>query len=259
MILDEIIKIRLKQLEREKSEISEDKIKALAESSDKAVYDFAKNLKGDRLKLICEVKKASPSKGIISENFDPLNTALEYEKAGAAAISCLTEEHYFKGSNKYLESIANRVQIPVLRKDFIVDAYQIYHARVLGASAVLLIAAALDDNKLREFLKIAHYLGMKALVEVHDETELERAMRLDAEIIGINNRNLKTFEVTLDTTKRLINKIGRDKIKVSESGIKTNADMRELRSAGADAVLIGETLMRSDSIKDTFLSLTEGV
>lgn len=259
MILDDIIKIRLKQLEREKHEIPEDKIKALAESSDKAIYDFAKSLKGDRLKLICEVKKASPSKGIISENFDPLNTALEYEKSGAAAISCLTEEHYFKGSNKYLESITSTVQIPVLRKDFIVDKYQIYHARVLGASAVLLIAAALDDTKLSEFLKITHYLGMKALVEVHDETELERALKLDAEIIGINNRNLKTFEVTLDTTKRLIDKIGKDKIKVSESGIKTNADMRELRNVQADAVLIGETLMRSGSIKDTFLSLTEGV
>ena len=259
MILDEIIKIRFEQLEREKAEISEDKIKALAKVSDKAIYDFAKSLKGGRLKLICEVKKASPSKGIISENFDPINTAIEYEKAGAAAISCLTEEHYFKGSNKYLEEIASKVQIPVLRKDFIVDEYQIYHARVLGASAILLIAAALDDNKLSEFLKITHSLGMKALVEVHDEAELERVLKLDAEIIGVNNRNLKTFEVTLDTTKRLMNKIGNDKIKVSESGIKTNADMKELRSFGADAVLIGETLMRSDSIKDTFLSLTEGV
>lgn len=259
MILDEIIKIRLEQLEREKAEIPEDKIKALAKVSDKAIYDFAKSLKGGRLKLICEVKKASPSKGIISENFDPINTAIEYEKAGAAAISCLTEEHYFKGSNKYLEEIASKVQIPVLRKDFIVDEYQIYHARVLGASAILLIAAALDDNKLSEFLKITHSLGMKALVEVHDEAELERALKLDAEIIGVNNRNLKTFEVTLDTTKRLMNKIDNDKIKVSESGIKTNADMRELRGFGADAVLIGETLMRSCSIKDTFLSLTEGV
>ena len=259
MILDDIIKTRFEQLEREKSEVPEDKIKTLAESSDKAIYDFAKNLKGDRLKLICEVKKASPSKGIISECFDPLNTAIEYEKVGAAAISCLTEEHYFKGSNEYLEKIASKVKIPVLRKDFIVDEYQIYRARVLGASAVLLIAATLDNNKLCEFLKITHSLGMKALVEVHDETELERAMKLDAEVIGINNRNLKTFEVELETTKRLIAKIGKDKIKISESGIKTNDDMKELRAFGTDAVLIGETLMRSDSIKDTFSSLTEGV
>ncbi|MCD8327766.1 MAG: indole-3-glycerol phosphate synthase TrpC [Ruminococcus sp.] len=259
MILDEIVKVRLGQLEREKSKISESEIKALAERSTKPIYDLTKSLKSDRLRLICEVKKASPSKGLIAANFDPLSTARQYEAAGAAAISCLTEEHYFQGSNEYLSEIAKCVKIPVLRKDFIVDEYQIYHARALGASAVLLIAAVLDDEKLREYLNITHSLGMKALLEVHDESELERALSLDAEIIGVNNRNLKTFEVTLDTTKALMSKIGSDKVRVSESGIKTNEDMRSLRSYGADAVLIGETLMRSGDIGSTFKALTEGV
>ncbi len=259
MILDDIVKVRLEQLEREKSKISESEIKTLAERSTKPIYDLAKSLKSDRLRLICEVKKASPSKGLIAADFDPLGTAKQYEATGAAAISCLTEEHYFQGSNEYLNEIAKCVKIPVLRKDFIVDEYQIYHARVLGASAVLLIAAILDDKKLSEYLNITHSLGMKALLEVHDENELERVLSLDAEIIGVNNRNLKTFEVTLDTTKALMSKIGSDKVRVSESGIKTNEDMKSLRSYGANAVLIGETLMRSGDINSTFKALTEGV
>lgn len=259
MILDDIIGFRREQLDREKQRLPFSDIEKLAESCDKPVYDFSKALKGERLRLICEVKKASPSKGIISKSFEPVRTALEYENSGAAAISCLTEEHYFKGSDEYLENISKRVKIPVLRKDFIIDAYQIFHARVLGASAVLLIAAALDDKSLSEFLSLTHSLGMKALIEVHNEDELDRALSIDPEIIGINNRNLKTFEVSLDTTARLIEKIPEGKIIVSESGIKTNADMKALRQMGADAVLIGETLMRSGNIKSTFDSLTEGV
>ena len=259
MILDEIIGFRREQLEREKAHTPLNQMKECAENCVKPVYDFAKALRGERLRLICEVKKASPSKGIISEHFTPLETAMEYELVGAAAISCLTEEHYFKGSNEYLDKISEQVKIPVLRKDFIIDAYQIFHARALGASAVLLIAAALDDGTLRDFLHLAHSLNMKALVEVHDEEELYRVLAHDPEIIGINNRNLKTFEVSLDTTGRLIDKIPKDKIIVSESGIKSNEDMRSLRQMGADAVLIGETLMRSDNIKASFGSLTEGV
>lgn len=259
MILDEIICFRREQLEREKADVSLSKMKELAENCVKPIYDFAKALKGERLKLICEVKKASPSKGIISEHFEPLKAAMEYERAGAAAISCLTEERYFKGSNEYLDKISRQVKIPVLRKDFVIDAYQIFHARVLGASAVLLIAAALDDRTMSEFLHIVHSLNMKALVEVHDEEELNRALALDPEIIGINNRNLKTFKVSLDTTGRLIENIPKDKVIVSESGIKSNEDMRALRRMGADAVLIGETLMRSENIKATVMSLTEGV
>ena len=235
MILDDIIGFRREQLDREKQRLPLSDIEKLAESCDKPVYDFSKALKGERLRLICEVKKASPSKGIISKSFEPVRTALEYESSG------------------------KRVKIPVLRKDFIIDAYQIFHARVLGASAVLLIAAALDDKSLSEFLSLSHSLGMKALIEVHNEDELDRALSIDPEIIGINNRNLKTFEVSLDTTARLIEKIPEGKIIVSESGIKTNADMKALRQMGADAVLIGETLMRSGNIKSTFDSLTEGV
>lgn len=259
MILDDILKARQEQLMREKALVPFDKMKAEAKAKKDLPPDFGKALSDDSLSFICEVKRASPSKGMIAQSFHPIETACKYERCGAAAISCLTEEHYFKGSNAYLKEIAEAVNIPVLRKDFITNPYQIYHARVLGAAAVLLIAAVLNQNELSELLSITHDLGISALVEVHNEQELEKALRSNARIIGVNNRDLKTFNVSLDTTKRLFGSIPSDKIKVSESGIKTNEDAKMLKSFGADAVLIGETLMRSNDIKQTFSKLSEGV
>lgn len=259
MILDEIIEKRKIQLAREKSAVSPEEMKRLAESSQMPVISFSQALKKDTLSVICEVKKASPSKGLIRADFHPAEIAREYEAAGANAISCLTEEHYFQGSSEYLKEIRRNVNIPILRKDFIFDAYQIYEAKVIGANAVLLIAAVLSESEMQNFYSLAHSLGMECLVEVHNEEELKKTNSFSPKILGINNRDLKTFNVDLNTTQRLRNKVSDDKILVSESGIKNNADMKLVRSLGADAVLIGETLMRSDDITAQLHSLREGV
>lgn len=259
MILDKITEQRKIQLAREMSEIPFEKVKKAALSTDRKCIGFGTALKKDTLSVISEVKKASPSKGLIQPNFDYMNIAAEYERNGADAISCLTEEHFFMGSSVYFREIRNMVNIPMLRKDFIIDPYQIYEAHVMGADAILLIAAVLDDDKLREYKDIAESLGMDILAEVHDETELERVLAADFNIVGINNRNLKTFEVTLDTTARLAKLVPSGKVIVSESGIKDNEDMKLVRSCGADAVLIGETLMRSGNIGGTLRALRDGV
>ncbi|WP_124098998.1 indole-3-glycerol phosphate synthase TrpC [Ruminococcus sp. Marseille-P6503] len=259
MILDDITAKRQLQLEREKSVISDGQMKRLAEKSDMPVISFSQALKGGRLSVICEVKKASPSKGIIKADFDPAEIAREYESAGADAISCLTEEFYFKGSSEYLREIRRCVGIPILRKDFVFDEYQIYEAKYIGANAVLLIAAVLSPAQLDRLYKLARSLGLECLIEVHNTQELEKISALDFEILGINNRNLKTFEVDLNTTARLKEYIPEDKIIVSESGIKTNADMKAVRSLGADAALIGETLMRSSNIAAELSALRKGV
>ena len=201
------------------------------------------------ISFICEVKKASPSKGIIAEEFPYLKIAQEYEDAGAAAISVLTEPYYFLGCDRYLEEIAKKVSIPVLRKDFTVDAYQIYEARAIGASAVLLICALLEEGELKEYLEIAHSLGLSALVEAHTEEEIQMALRCGSGIIGVNNRNLKNFQVDISLSSRLRGKVPEDVLFVSESGIRTGQDMARLREAKVDAVLIGETLMRSEDKK----------
>lgn len=259
MILDEIIEKRKIQLENEKAKISSDEMQRLALKTSFQTKDFKKALSDDNLSVICEVKKASPSKGLIRPDFHPLKIAKEYESAGANAISCLTEEYYFKGSSDYLKEIADNVNIPILRKDFIIDEYQIYEARVIGASAILLIAAVLDEETLLRFYKLASSLSLQSLVEVHNESELQKALKIDAEIIGINNRNLKTFEVDLNTTGKLTSLIPDDKLIVSESGIKDNADMKAVHGLGASAVLIGETLMRSDNIDKTLKELRKNV
>lgn len=259
MILDEIIEKRKIQLEYEKAKISFNEIKEKALSSTFQTKDFKKALSGKNLSVICEVKKASPSKGLIRPDFHPLKIAKEYESAGANAISCLTEEYYFKGSSDYLKEISYNVNIPILRKDFIIDEYQIYEARVIGASAILLIAAVLDEETMMRFYKLAASLSLQSLVEVHNESELQKALNIGAEIIGINNRNLKTFEVDLNTTGNLASLIPDDKLIVSESGIKDNSDMKTVHSLGASAVLIGETLMRSDDIANTLKELRENV
>ncbi len=196
-------------------------------------------------KIIAEVKKASPSRGIICEEFDYIGIAKAYEEGGAAAISVLTEPAYFKGENRYLTEIKQVVKLPLLRKDFIVDEWQIYEAKAIGADAILLIVAALEQTKLEAFLKKAHELGMDALVETHDEEEVGRAIAAGAKIIGVNNRNLQTFEVSLKVSERLSKLIPADCIFVAESGVKTLEDMQFIKSIGADAVLIGEGVVKS--------------
>jgi len=215
-----------------------------AQSLPKGGFSFGRALKDDDISFICEVKKASPSKGIITENFNWLDIAQKYEKSGAAAISVLTEPYWFMGADSYLQEIAGVCKTPLLRKDFTVDEFMIYEAKVLGASAVLLICAILEQGQLAEYIKIADSLGLCSLVEVHDEAEVEMALKADARIIGVNNRNLKTFEVALTTSERLRKLVPPEVIFVAESGIKTREDVARLREIGADAVLIGETLMR---------------
>ncbi len=245
-ILDEIAaktRERVADL-KEKTPLSE--IKAQAEALDANTgFPFKKALSGAEIAFICEVKKASPSKGVIAEEFPYLDIALDYEKAGAAAISCLTEPHWFLGSDKYLREIAENVKIPVLRKDFTVDEYMIYEAKLLGASAVLLICSILSVEQLAEYLELAHSLGMSALVEAHDETEIETAVKIGAKIIGVNNRDLKTFNVDINNAAHLRGLVPPDRIFVSESGIKTAEDVENIRKIGANAALIGETLMRA--------------
>ena len=260
MILDEIVEKRKIQLEREKAAADFETVKKAAEKLDRRCISFKSALaKPDRLSVISEVKKASPSKGLIQPDFDPVKIAKEYETCGADAVSCLTEEHYFQGSSEYFKAIRQAINLPMIRKDFIIDEYQIYEARLMGADAILLIAAVLDDEKLKRFGCIARSLGLDILAETHDESELERVLALDFDIIGINNRNLKTFEVTLETTAKLAGMIPEGKVIVSESGIRDNADMKTVRSYGADAVLIGETLMRSGNIGATLAALRENV
>ncbi|GMO12666.1 MAG: indole-3-glycerol phosphate synthase TrpC [Treponemataceae bacterium] len=205
------------------------------------------------LSFICEVKKASPSKGIIAHDFPYMEIAKEYEHAGAAAISVLTEPEFFLGKNEYLSQIAHNVSIPVLRKDFIIDERQIYEAKFLGASAVLLICAILPLETLAAFIALAHKLGISALVEVHDEEETQNALESGARIIGINNRNLKDFSVDISVTERLKKHIPAGLITISESGIATAADIKRITDCGVDAVLIGESMMRAKN-KAQFLA-----
>lgn len=208
-------------------------------------FPFWEALAAPDLSFICEVKKASPSKGVIAEEFPYLAIAKEYEAAGASAVSVLTEPYYFLGSDAYLEEIAEAVSVPLLRKDFTVDAYQIYEARLIGASAVLLIAALLKGEQMKEYLAIARSLGLSALVEVHTEAEVETALQSGADIIGVNNRNLHTFEVDIRTSVRLRKRVPDGILFVAESGIRTPEDVAVLREQKADAVLVGETFMKN--------------
>ncbi|MDD4370949.1 MAG: indole-3-glycerol phosphate synthase TrpC [Anaerostipes sp.] len=259
MILDDIVEKRKEQLNREKENFSLEEIKKLAFSSTRTSISFKNALKVDGLSVIAEVKKASPSKGVIVEDFKPIETAKAYENAGASAISCLTEEHYFKGGSKYFADIRSKVNLPMLRKDFIFDEYQIYEAKVLGADAILLIAAILEEEELKDFYNLGKKLGMDCLVEVHNEEELKKVIPCGCEIIGINNRNLKTFEVDIETTRKLASLIPYDAVLVSESGMKTHGDFVSVRNQGADAVLVGETFMRADNIEDTMKELKENL
>lgn len=250
MILDKLVDAKLKRLKILKEQCSTEEMISRyhnTESFDK--LDFKAAIKrSDDINIISEIKKASPSKGIISVDFDVAAIAENYRKADVQAISVLTEEDYFLGNIKYLQLAKKIAGKPVLRKDFTIDKWQIYESAIVGADAILLIVAILDDKKLKSFIKLADDLELSALVEVHDITELKRAMDADAQIIGINNRDLRTFNVDLNTSESMVRLIPNDIIKVSESGIKTPQDVQRMRDADVDALLVGESFMRSDDI-----------
>lgn len=222
-------------------------------------FPFERALGSPGISFICEVKRASPSKGMIAEDFPYLEIAKDYEAAGADAISVLTEPKWFLGSGRYLEEISNSVAIPTLRKDFTVDPYMLYEAKILGASAVLLIVSLLDEADLRAYIEICDSLGLSALVEVHDESEAETAVSAGARIIGVNNRNLKDFSVDLGNAARLRKRVPKHILFVSESGMRDPADVRAAAEIGANAVLIGEALMRSEDRKAFLHNLREGI
>lgn len=250
MILEEIAARTVQRVAEEKAAVPLSEMKKRAEALDANTgFPFRKAVSGDEISFICEVKRASPSKGLIAPDFPYLDIARDYERAGASAISCLTEPFWFKGRDEYLAEISNAVTIPVLRKDFTVDEYMIYQAKTLGASAVLLICSILSKEQLSEYLGIAHSLGLSALVEAHDEDEVRTALSVGAGIIGVNNRDLRSFTVDINNSARLRKLVPPEILFVSESGIKTAADIEALRSNGTNAVLIGETLMRSPDKK----------
>lgn len=256
MILDEIAERTRQRIAEEKAAVPLAEMKKRALTMDANTgFPFKKALGGDDISFICEVKRASPSKGMIAEDFPYLEIAKDYERAGASAISCLTEPFWFKGKDEYLTEIARAVSIPVLRKDFTVDEYMIYQAKTLGASAVLLICSILSREQLAEYLGIAHSLGLSALVEAHDEEEVRTALSVGAGIIGVNNRDLKTFTVDIHNSARLRKLVPPEVLFVSESGIRTAADVAALRENGTNAVLIGETLMRSPDKKAALAEL----
>lgn len=235
-------KIRVAQY---KNKMPFGQMKSQALSMPRGNFSFEAALKSSGLSFICECKKASPSKGLIAPDFPYLQIAKDYEAAGADAISILTEPEFFLGDDKFLQEIAAQVSIPCLRKDFVVDDYMIYQAKTLGASAVLLICAILDDVQLKNFIAACDELGLSALVEAHDAKEIRRAIDSGARIIGVNNRNLKDFSVDMDNAKRLRELVPPEIIFVSESGVQSADDVRRIRELGADAVLIGEVLMRA--------------
>lgn len=282
MILDEIVAKTKERVAEQKKKVPLEEMKRQAldivaretdnGSSPYSKFPFRDNLAADGISFICEVKKASPSKGLIAPDFPYVEIAKEYEAAGASAISVLTEPFYFQGSNQFLMDIKKEVNIPLLRKDFTVDEYMIYEAKVIGASAVLLICAILDDEQLGLYLQLAHELGMSALVEAHDEGEVRRAIACGAGIIGVNNRDLRTFTVDIMNSVRLRKLIPdtvpatdtgatadtlapQKMVYVSESGIKAKEDIDRLKANGTDAVLIGETFMRSPDKKKLFAEL----
>ena len=232
-------------------------IRTLAEQTTSPLPPFAfyHALQAKNPAFICEVKKASPSKGIIAAEFPYLQIAKEYEAAGASAVSCLTEPFWFLGQDQYLQEISSCLSIPVLRKDFTVDEYMIYQAKVLGASAILLICAILDDHQLSSYHQLSRELGLSVLTEVHTEEEIERALKSGASVIGINNRNLKNFHVDLTVSSNLRKQIPSGVLLISESGIRTPQDIQSLHSQGINGFLIGETLMRSPDRKKTLTAL----
>ena len=257
-ILDTIAEHTRVRVSEAKKIRSTDEIKRAAYAMEKGDFAFERALKKQAIAFICECKKASPSKGIIAEDFSYLKIAREYEAAGADAISVLTEPEWFLGSNDYLREIAAEVNIPVLRKDFTVDEYMIYEAKLLGASAVLLIVSILSSEELARYMAICDELGLSALVETHDEGEIETALNAGARVIGVNNRNLKDFSVDTGLSAKLRKLIPENVVFVSESGVKSADDIAGIREFGADAVLVGETLMRAEDKTEKLNELKGG-
>lgn len=258
-ILDQLAEHARERVAEAKKKIPLGEIRRQALSLPKGNFAFENALRKLGISFICECKKASPSKGLIAPEFPYLQIAKEYEAAGADGISVLTEPKWFLGSNEFLKEIASTVSIPCLRKDFTVDEYMVYEARVLGASAVLLICSILSEEQIKSYISICDELGLSALVEAHDENEVKTALHAGARIIGVNNRNLKDFSVDTDNSRRLRELIPCDVLFVSESGVSTDEDVAKLREIGADAVLIGETLMRAPDKKIKLDELRGGI
>ncbi len=247
MILDKIVEYTKNRVENLKTILSFEDIKSKAYSNSiNSNFLFEQELKKKGISFICEIKRASPSKGIISENISCVQIAKEYEESGVNAISVVTEPEFFLGKDEYIKDISKNVTIPILRKDFIVDSYQIYESKVLGASAILFISSILSEKTLKEYIKIAHNLGLSALVETHNEDEILKSIKAGARIIGVNNRDLKNFEVDINTSIRLRKFVPDNILFVSESGIKDYEDIKMLSENSVDAVLIGEALMISN-------------
>lgn len=247
-MLDKIIAQKREEVEQRKKVATTGYLQERI-TNQKPALDIAPALKSDHIRLIAEVKQASPSRGVLSHNFNSTELARTYAEGGAAAISVLTEANYFMGSIEHLAAIKEVVGLPLLRKDFIFDPYQVYESRAYGADALLLIAAILSQGQLEELVSLSHSLGLKCLVEVHNEGEVERAILSKSEIIGINNRDLNTFAVDINTTRRLRPLIPKEKIVVSESGIKSRKDMEKLAKWGVDAVLVGEALVTAGDVR----------
>ncbi len=253
-ILDQLAEHARERVAASKSIRPLEQVRAEAQALPKGDFPFEKALRREGLSFICECKKASPSKGIIAEDFPYLQIAKEYEEAGADCISVLTEPKWFLGSDEYLKEITSAVSTPCIRKDFTVDEYMIYEAKILGASAVLLICSILGMEQIRGYIGICDELGLSALVEAHDEAEVKTALEAGARIIGVNNRNLKDFSVDTGNSMRLKELVGDDVIFVSESGVKDASDVALLKKAGVDAVLVGEALMRAADKKQMLRS-----
>lgn len=258
-ILDQLADYARQRTEEAKGALPLGELRRQACSLSKGAFGFEKALKKEGLSFICECKKASPSKGLIAPEFPYLQIAREYEAAGADCISVLTEPKWFLGSDQSLKEIAAAVSIPCLRKDFTVDEYMIYQAKLLGGSAVLLICAILAEEQIKEYLHICDELGLSALVEIHDEREAETALRAGARIIGVNNRNLKDFSVDTNNSRRLRELIPQEVLFISESGVRGSEDVAQLRELGADGVLVGETLMRAADKKAALQELRGGL
>lgn len=254
-ILEQLAEHARYRTEQAKKKISLSEIKEQALSIEKGDFPFERALQKPGISFICECKKASPSKGLIAPDFSYLQIAKEYEAAGADCISVLTEPKWFLGSDAYLREIAQAVSTPCLRKDFTVDEYMLYEAKVLGASAALLICSILSAEQIREYLAVCDALGLSALVETHDEKEVEQALSAGARMIGVNNRNLKDFTVDTENSRRLRSMIPKEVLFVSESGVSGPEDVERLAQIGADAVLVGETLMRATDKKQVLSKL----
>jgi indole-3-glycerol phosphate synthase len=257
-ILKKIVARKVEEIAERSSKVSIDELKAQLDgaSPPRGFVDAIKaKIAAGQAGVIAEIKKASPSKGVMRENFIPEQIAKSYEKGGAACLSVLTDIDFFQGGDEYLKEARAACSLPVIRKDFIIDPYQVYEARVIGADCILLIAACLEDEQMKSLAELANELGMDVLIEVHDEEELQRSLPLNQALVGINNRNLRTFEVSLETTLRMLGQIPPDRIVVTESGIHSPEDVKLMRENNVNAFLVGEAFMRAEEPGDRLAEL----